>query len=370
MLSIGATYVCASLFLASCVSPAQEGKGDTSFVSGADMSALPVFERCGAAYRYRDGVQGDALRIFRAEGLNCFRLRLFVDPTEGGVVCNDLDYTLALARRVKASGAALMLDIHYSDTWADPSKQFLPKAWEGLDFDALCAQVRDYTCDVLARFIEEGLRPDYVQLGNEITNGMLWPQGRVEFAEKDDLDAWQRLGALQRAAAEGFDAACSSGPFPKIILHIESTGNLPRTAWYIESAAANGVRYDILGLSYYPQWHGTLADLSATLNLAAEKSGRPVMVVETAYPWKKSADWSEGAENLAFAPSPKGQRDFTRAVVDAVKAVPEGRGCGVIWWHPESVLVDGVHVWLGGDCALFDDEGRILPAASALIPRR
>jgi arabinogalactan endo-1,4-beta-galactosidase len=331
-------------------------------VAGADISALTHFERHGAVYRDARGREGDAIRILMDAGMNCFRLRLFVDPDHDGVVVNDLGYTLALARRIKAAGAKLMLDIHYSDTWADPSKQFRPKSWEGMDFDALCAKVRGYTREVVTRFAENGAMPDSIQLGNEITNGMLWPDGRVEFATPD-ADAWDRFAALQNAAYDGLAEACDGRALPAVILHIESTGNLPRTAWFLDEAAKRGVRYDILGLSYYPQWHGTMDELSKTLNFASEKSGRPVMVVETAYPWKMTADWSEGRENLAFPATPQGQNAFAMAVVAALRNVPQNRGIGIMWWYPEAVLNPSINVWLGGDCALFSDGGRLLPAA-------
>lgn len=331
-------------------------------IVGADVSALPVFERAGVSYRDEKWARGDALVLLREAGMNCFRLRLFVKPDYDGVVVNDLGYTLALARRVKASGAKLLLDIHYSDTWADPSKQFKPADWDKLSFDELCAKVESYTRESVARFAEEGAMPDFIQLGNEITNGMLWPEGHVEFGAPDAA-AWDRFAALQAAANKGLMEACAGKPRPAVILHIESTGALARTEWFLDEAARRGVNYDIVGLSYYPQWHGTIDDLSATLDLAAKKSGRPVMVVETAYPWRKSADWSEGAQNLRFPATPAGQNAFAMAVVAALRKVPDGKGIGVVWWYPEAVLNDKVNVWLGGDCALFSDDGRRLPAA-------
>ncbi len=336
-------------------------------LAGADISALPLFERSGTVYRDAQGRDGNAIAILREAGMNAFRLRLFVNPGYDNVVVNDLAYTVALAKRVKVPGAKFLLDIHYSDTWVDPSKQFVPKAWEGLDFAALCDRVRSYTKETIAAFIKADAMPDMVQLGNEITNGMLWPEGRIEFGPDPDPAAWDRLAALQKAAHEGLAQGCAGRSLPAVVLHLESTGNLARTAWYLAEAAQRGVAYDIVGLSYYPQWHGSIADLSQTLNLAAEKSGRPVMVVETAYPWKKSADWSEGAENLAFPATAAGQNAFAMAVVKALREVPGGKGIGLFWWYPEAVLNPKINVWLGGDCALFSTDGRLLPAARMRI---
>lgn len=331
---------------------------DPGFLIGGDVSALPVLEQHGAVYR-QDGRRGDALVILRRTGMNCFRLRLFVSPNHEGIVANDLAYTLALARRVKATGAALILDLHYSDTWADPAKQFKPAAWASLPFDQLVAQVGAYTRSVLAQFAREGVTPDIVQIGNEITNGMLWPDGRVEFAHGEELAAWSRLVRLLRAGIE----AVGSGPGrPQVMLHVESTGNVPRTLAFFRHVQTAGLHFDLVGLSYYPEWHGGIADLKATLDAVAETVRKPIVVVETAYPWKPDEHW-RGRPHLDWPLTPAGQREFLQAVVAAVRAVPGGLGRGVCYWYPESVVVPGVHSWLGGSCALFDDRGRLLPAA-------
>lgn len=335
-------------------------RAEISFLAGADISALPVFEKHGAVYRQADGQAADALQIMRSGGMNCFRLRLFVAPNGEGIVTNDLAYTLALAKRVKASGASLLLDFHYSDTWADPAKQFKPAAWEKLSFDELVATVGTYTRDVLEQFERAGLTPDYVQIGNEITNGILWPDGRVEFAGEPDPAAWQRLARLLKA---GIDAVPSGPRQPQVFLHIESTGNVARSLWFFQHAQEAGLRFDLIGLSYYPEWHGSIGDLRATLNALAAQFRKPVAVVETAYPWKADVHWRD-KRNLHWPLTPEGQRQFMQDVTTAVRAVPDNLGRGVIYWHPESVPVTGLRVWIGGSCALFDHSGNLLPAGS------
>jgi arabinogalactan endo-1,4-beta-galactosidase len=336
---------------------------ETGYVHGADISALPVLESHGAVFS-DDGKRGNGLTVLRDAGFDCFRLRLFVSPVHEGIVTNDLEYTLALARRVKASGARFMLDLHYSDTWADPAKQFKPAAWEKLLFDELTGAVREYTRLTLARFFAEGLAPDYVQIGNEITNGLLWPEGRVEFREAQDAAAWSRLARLLRAGFEGLDAAVTAtkAERPKTILHIESTGDVPRTRWWLRNARGAGLPFDIVGLSYYPEWHGGIVALRETLEAVASDFKVPVMVVETAYPWRQDAHW-EGKKNLDWPVSPDGQRQFLDDVNRAVRSLPGGLGAGVCWWHPESVQVNGLHAWVGGSCALFDAKGELLLAA-------
>jgi len=355
--------LCVTCLATSASSGNAAGGGAAHFAKGADISALAVLEKHGAVYR-SDAGAADAITVLRQAGVDCFRLRLFVAPDFRGIVTNDLDYTLALARRVKASGARLMLDLHYSDTWADPAKQFKPAAWEKLSVGQLEEAVRDYTRTTLERFFSEGVAPDYVQIGNEITNGMLWPDGRVEFREAGNTAAWARLSALLRAGFDGLDAAvaASKAERPKTIVHIESTGDVARTSWWLRHAQEAGLPFDIVGLSYYPEWHGGITSLGETLAVIATVFKKPVMVVETAYPWKQDPHW-DGKKNLDWPLTPEGQKQFLSDVARAVREVPGALGAGVCWWHPESVEVRGLHAWVGGSCALFDGAGSLLPAA-------
>jgi arabinogalactan endo-1,4-beta-galactosidase len=335
-----------------------------SFCFGADLSALPIYEQRGAQFT-KDGRAGDAMWLLRAEGMNAVRLRLFVEPKPEGIVDNSLDYTVALARRVKAAGLSFLLDLHYSDTWADPQKQFKPAAWERLPFDALVARVGDYTREVLARFEREGLRPEFVQIGNEITNGTLWPDGRVSFGApaEEDAAAWTRLAAILRAGI----AAVPTGPGqPRVMLHIESGGDLAKTLWWFRHARAAGLRYDVIGLSYYPDWHGDLATYRRTLAALAEEFGKPIHVVEAGYPWKPTKKWLE-KKNMDWPLTPAGQAQFLKDVVQAVREIPGGLGAGVWYWHPESIKLPGHYAWESGSCALFDPQGEVLPGAAALF---
>lgn len=349
-------------FLGSCVAPERQPPAGDAWLAGADVSALPVFEQHGAIYRKR-GEARDALVVLRDAGINCFRLRLFVAPNGEGIVTNDLDYTLALGKRVKAAGGQLLLDFHYSDTWADPSKQFKPAAWAGLPLEALEAQVHAYTRDVLARFAREGVTPDFVQIGNEITNGLLWPEGKVEFAEGDgDPGPWTRLARLLRAGIEAVPVGAGQ---PKIILQIENPGAREKCLWFFRHVRTAGLRYDWIGISYYPEWHGGIDALRDTLATLAREFHKPILVAETAYPWKPDEHWN-GVKHLDWPLTPQGQRQFLQEVADAVRALPDGLGRGVCYWHPESVLAKDLTVWIGGSCALFDDNGELLPGASAL----
>ncbi|OIR18911.1 arabinogalactan endo-1,4-beta-galactosidase precursor [mine drainage metagenome] len=353
----------AALLLSACAGAATPPPAPGAFLVGADISALPTHENHGAMY-LENGHPMDAVALLRRHGFNAFRLRLFVHPNHEGIVDNDLSYTLALARRVRASGARFLLDLHYSDTWADPSRQSKPASWASLPFTELVRRVRTYTRDTLARFAAEGVTPDYVQIGNEITNGMLWPDGRVDFSKSGDSAAWDRLAQLLKAGADGIDEALPAGKRPAILLHIESVGNLPRTKWWIGNLLSHHVPFDLIGFSYYPEWHGSLTDLRAALDWTATATGRPVLVAETAYPWHPDAHFANIAGRLAFPVTPAGQRSFLDALAATVRAVPGGRGAGVFYWYPEAVPTPDLFVWLGGACALFDQHGELLPAAS------
>lgn len=333
------------------------------FHRGADVSALPVLERHGAKFS-RGGSEGDALALLRAEGANAYRLRLFVDPRPRGIVDNGLDYTVALARRVKASGAAFMLDLHYSDTWADPAKQTKPAAWEGLAFEELVAQVGAYTHAVLERFEREGLRPDFVQVGNEITNGLLWPEGRLSWTEGAD-HAVERA-RFARLLKAGVDAVPRGPGQPQIVLHIESGADREKSRTWLRTVVEAGIACDVLGLSYYPDWHGGLTAYRDTLAALAREFGRPIMVVETAYPARPHR-FFEGKPGMDWPLTPEGQAQFLRDVVAAVRSLPGGLGRGVWYWHPESVPAEGLRAWHDGACALFDAQGEMRPGAVALF---
>jgi arabinogalactan endo-1,4-beta-galactosidase len=336
---------------------------------GADLSALERIELVGGVFR--DGGQSaDAIAILRAHGSNIIRLRLFVNPNGQEVQVNDLPYTLRMAGRVKAAGAKLLLDIHYSDTWADPGHQVTPAAWAGLSFDSLEARVETYTADVITQLKGAGALPDIVEVGNEIDGGMLWPLGQITGAGNDAAE-WDRFTRLLKAGIRGVRGALAPGDSVRILLHYSQGGSSGGTQWFFDHMDAALVPYDLIGMSFYPLWHGTLSQLQTNLHATALRYGRDVMVVETAYPWR-AGGWEGMAPNLGamtWPISPQGQAQFLEDVLGTVAAVPNDRGAGVIWWYPESIQVPGLFIWGGGSLALFDTGGNILPAASVLDAR-
>lgn len=312
------------------------------FAVGADVSFLAQAEQQGIVFK-ENGQPKPVLQILKDHGYNWVRLRIFVHPTE---LPNNLDYTIALARRAKALGFRFLLDFHYSDTWADPGKQFIPAAWQSFNHQQLTGQIFSYTRDTIDAFRQAGVMPDMVQTGNEITNGMLWPDGKLP-------DNWDHFADLLRAAIAGVDAGRGNLPKPIIMIHIERSGDPAAAVAFFQKLDTYNLDWNVIGLSYYPLWHGSITVLRQTLHDLAFHFGKPILVVETAY------NWTPGdfiGKKTDFPESPEGQKRFLQAVEAAVRSTPRGLGRGVFWWEP--AVPPGP---IAGR-ALFDNQHNALPA--------
>ena len=314
-----------------------------AYAIGADLSFLKQAEEHGAKFK-DGGVEKPGLQIFRDHGYNWIRLRLFHTPTQ---LPNNLDYTLAEANEAKALGLKFLLDFHYSDTWADPEKQFPPKAWEGTTHAELVQAVFAYTRDTIAAFRDAGAMPDMVQIGNEITPGMLWPDGKLP-------ENWGNFAALVKAGIAGVVAGRGTAARPRILIQIEKPCDRAATQWFFDRLLAEGVAFDVIGQSYYPWWHGSLPALRDNLAFMAERYHRDIILVEVAYNWRPTEYRGRPAP---FPETPEGQKEFLDAVNRAVLATPHGLGKGVFWWEP---AVTGRLRSRG----MFDDEGNALPVIS------
>ncbi|HZP82413.1 MAG TPA: glycosyl hydrolase 53 family protein [Chthonomonadaceae bacterium] len=333
------------------------------FLVGADVSMLRKIEELGGIFR-KDGRPTDPISLMKSYGGNCFRLRLFVNPDHKEGVVNDLPYTLALARRIKAADARLLLDLHYSDTWADPAHQIKPAAWAALDFPALEKRVETYTTEVLAAFKAAGVLPDIVQVGNEITPGMLWPDGKLGGKAQGEAQ-WERFTQLLRAGIRGVKQPLGKSDRVRILIHIDRGGDWPTTRWFFENLTRRAVAFDLIGLSYYPWWHGTLEAVRHNLCETAQRFGKDILIVETAYPYRNAAWWAR-EPNMVWPVSPEGQSRFLADLIKTVRATPNGHGLGVLYWYPEALPVEGMTIWHGGATALFDEAGNALPALKTL----
>ena len=289
---------------------------------GADISFLPQiesgagrFSRAGGRF-FEDGREVDAVELLNGHGFNYIRLRIFVNPeNEAGYspeqgFCG-LDHTLAMARRVKEAGMGLLLDFHYSDYWADPQQQNKPLAWADLDYETLKDSVRAYTSSVLRALESQGTLPDMVQIGNEINHGLLWPDGHIGHLDQ--------LAGLLRAGVEGTEAVDPDMP---VMMHIALGGQNDESRFWLDNMIARDVKFDIIGISYYPRWHGTLEDLDGNLHDLVDRYNKPVNVVEYS--------------------------NFKREVHEIVFDLPGDMGKGTAIWEP-----------LGWRSGMFDREGNV-----------
>ena len=308
---------------------------------GGDISLLPTYEANGAWYMDGNNERiTDMLGYLKAQGLNSLRVRLFVDPSKatadekGQGVRQDLEYVKTLGQRIKAAGFSLLLDFHYSDTWADPKQQITPESWQGLTDDQLKTKIYDYTKDCLQQMVAAGATPDFIQTGNEISYGMLWgarnaSSSQLKKAYPDDAPSWNRLLGLLGQAAAACREVC---PQAKLILHSEFVRNISLLQKFYKGL--NSADYDIVGLSYYPYYHGGLSQLELALNWLANNIDKDVMIVETGYyyawqPTDISYDLSS-----TWPVTPAGQQQFTKDLIAKLKAY--NRVTGLYWWFMEA----------------------------------
>jgi arabinogalactan endo-1,4-beta-galactosidase len=310
------------------------------YAIGADLSFLKQAEDRGTVFK--DGTNAlPGLQIFKNHGYNWIRLRLFHSPTN---LPNNLEYTLALARQAHEHGLKFLLDYHYSDTRADPQKQFIPAAWSGKSHTELVQAVHDYTRDTITAFRDAGVLPDMVQVGNEITPGMLWPDGK--------LPNWDNFADLVKAGIKGVEDGSGTNARPRIMIHIDRGGDMAHTKFFFDKLNSYNVNYDVIGQSYYPWWHGSLLDLRENLNFMATNYNKDIILVEVAYCWRPTEYRNRPGP---FPETPEGQRQFLDEVNRLVLSTPNHRGIGIFWWEP--AVANGRLRNRG----FFDDDGNALP---------
>lgn len=347
-------------------------------VLGADVSSIVKAEALRAAY-YTDRCSGasckrqtPALKILSEHGATHARARVWVDSADG---YHERDDVVKLARCAKNSKLELFVDLHYSDTWADPGRQTKPAAWADLSFEALEDAVYDHTYDVCTSIRDAARAPAMIQLGNEINSGMLWPDGHTW-----DPPNWENLGRLLNAGAA---AVRDCSPHTRVVLHLADGGDNGLYRWWFDNIVAQGVDFDVIAASYYGYWHGSLGDLQQNLFDIAERYDRDVMVAETAYPFTLAGE--DDHPNLIGLPeqlvegypaTPEGQAANLRDVLSIVRAVPGGRGLGAFYWEATWTAVPG-NGWDPAapssgnpweNQALFDFSSRALPAMSEFVP--
>ena len=327
----------------------QTKAGASKFFLGADISALdaPSPWRPPSAFANRplppyqeDGKPSDELTILRRHGWTAFRLRVFVSPVRKAPN-NTLENAIPLARKIKASGAILILDLHFSDTWADPQHQEIPIAWRGMNIEALARQWELYARDTVKALKDNGAMPDIVQIGNEITRGTAWPLAQLQIPGSnqygppepyDPEKQWRNLTLLLKSGIRGVAEGAGNTP-PRIAIHIDQGGHWNNTEWFFDHLNAAHVRYDIIAESFYPPWgHGTLDDLWYNMNRCARKYHKDFLVMETGYNPSHLPD----NQDMLWPVTPQGRLQFMVDLVNTVRKAPHG--LGVVYWAPERDL--------------------------------
>jgi len=334
------------------------------FIKGIDISSLTKVEDNGGKF-YDNGEEKDPLEIFTDYGANYARLVIWKDPYESDDY-NNLEDTIRKAKRIKESGMKLLLNFHYSDTWADPGNQDIPAAWEDYTFDELVQAVYDHTEETLTALADEGIIPDMVQVGNEIRPGMLFPYGKIELNGFGNLAKLLNSGIKAVRDAEG-------GADIDIMLHLDQGGDNGAFKWWFDGVIDEGVTdFQVIGASYYPYWHGTLEDLAFNLNDISDRYDKDVIVVETAYGF--TLDDADGHGNIfnreleqkgGYPATEEGQAKFLYDLLEVIKNVPNDRGIGFFYWEPAWLGVKGAG-WISGEGnawenqAMFDFNGNAL----------
>ena len=345
---------------------------------GSDLSFTPQELAAGATFTY-NGHQGSPVTIMRDAGSNYVRMRLWVNPPTG---YSDLATDLALAKQVHAAGMKIYLDIMYSDFWADPQHQNIPAAWQGQDITQLTATVQSYTQSVISAFAAQDTPVDMVAIGNEIRNGILWPIGEVNCpAGTTSCGGWDNLAQLLKAGVAGARAGNPGGHKLLILMHYDQGGNEALSQAFYSQLTSLGVPFDVIGLSYYPFFHGTLSAMRANVDNLATTFGKPIVIAETQYAWTLANGnnplndftgdfvWQTSDAQGGYPLTPGGQLSFVTDELSILAQVPDGLGDGLFYWAPD--WIPGVP-WTPGanigspnvNLTLFNFEGAALPGVN------
>ena len=363
----------------------------SKFIKGMDLSTLLEMERCGAKY-YDHGQEMDILDIMKKYDVDTIRLRLWNDPKSEsgepyGAGNNDLAETIAIGKRVTDAGLGVLLNFHYIDFWADPGKQIKPKAWASYGVEELEKAVYDFTKDSLQKVLDAGVNVTMIQVGNELSNGLLWPEGQLPNYDNVAKFVSAGIRACREVKAE----------IP-LMIHLDNGGNNALYRDWFDHYMERGEDFDYIGLSYYPFWHGTLQMLEDNMNDIAVRYGKELIVAEVSMGHTmedyKNYEKLTDSERKGYATKPElaakveypmtvqGQVDFTKDFLNRVANVADNTGAGFFWWEPAWSPVPGSG-WATsaslkymndpGPCgnewanqALFDYEGNALPTLEVI----
>lgn len=312
----------------------------TIFANGADVSWLTEMESAGKKFYTAEGKEMECMSLLKSLGINAIRLRVWVNPANGW--CNAADM-LVKAKRANDLGLRLMIDFHYSDSWADPGKQTKPSAWNNLSFEELKSSVSNHTTEVLTLLKDNGITPEWVQVGNETGNGMLWETGKAS----------TNMANYAALTTAGYNATKAVFPNAKVIVHLQNGYDNSLFRWIFDGLKNNGGKWDVVGMSLYPNWYITPNDWSnankaclANMNDMVTRYGKEVMIVECGMSW----------DNAAASYS------FLSDLISKTKSVSNGKGLGVFYWEPQSY-----GQWKGYTLGAFDNNGKPTIAMNAFM---
>lgn len=332
-----------------------------TFCKGMDISFLPQCLDEGMQVADMDGTPMEPFTLLKKYGINSIRLRIWVNPENepySGGYCS-LEHTLKMAKQVVENGMGFMLDFHYSDFWADPGKQKKPKAWEGLNREELEEKVYTYTRDTLLAFEAQGTLPEIVQIGNEIRSGLIFPEG--------ELPDYQGMVRLINAGIRGARSVADKYRM-RVMIHLDQGGRYSWLHQWFEGAFAAGLEdFDVIGLSYYPFWHGTYLDIKASMEQLIKDYHKPIMIVETAYAWRKSKRGFIDDEQIRIGgleASPLGQKQNLELVMYLLSQLPDHMGQGIYYWEPICVPKPSIGGW-AENMGLLDETGRAMEGITA-----
>ena len=336
--------------------------------NGIDISWLPEVEAAGGKFFTSTGKVIDPIRLMKLSGISVGRIRVWVNPVDAN---GSISRAIKLAKRLKQQGLEICIDFHFPDTWADPAHQSIPAAWSNESLTKLKTDLSGYISSALYKFRAAKVTPQWVQLGNEISNGFLWPLGKID---SNAPEQWRNFVELYKSATKALRKA---SPKTQSILHLDCGGDSDKLQWWFTMAEQYGLTdYDVVGLSYYSQWHGPLINLRAGMSTAIEISNKPVLIVETAYPWTVRRFGSDvldvSKSGLPHLPlTEDGQAEYVKRLQTMLRGVPKNKGIGIWWWEGLSHQVkssDGGLLWNGGmgNATLVNSSGRPLKSLTEL----
>lgn len=305
-----------------------------TFIKGADVSWITEMESSGLKLYNSAGTETECMALMKSLGMNAIRLRVWVNPSPAW---NNTADVVAKAARAKSAGLKIMIDFHYSDSWADPGQQTKPAAWSTLPLSGLLDSITQHTASVLTALKNNGIAPEWVQVGNETNNGMLWPEGKASV----------NMGNFAQMINKGYDAVKAVFPAAKVIVHLSNGWDNALFRWMFDGLKTNGAKYDVIGMSLYPSpsnWQTLNGQCLGNMNDMVARYNKEVMIVEVGMSWD----------------SPVPCKSFITDLITKVKSVTGSKGLGVLYWEPQAY-----NNWKGYTLGAFDNSGKPTVAMDA-----